>query len=628
MLGKLLLNIVGPLSLIFFVLTAPARGTETESPQTRRIPLESFATLPHFENPQISPDGRHIAVMMLHGDELVLVLQKLIRHHDKEKEAPKILPGEEMFINWYKWANNDRLIVSRRTADRDLGGLWDISRLYSVSRHENEDTVLFKVKPGRRGGFRQYPRVVSWLEEEPDYVLAELDDEKDSWAMPVVHKVNVNTGKRELVLDNKMDVFRWIADSNGDIRIGIKYDTGNSTSNVTTFYRENENAGWEILQKADFFDHDRLEPMRFDTEDANILLLTSDNLEENDFSRASEEKLFRYDLTQRKVLGPYRDERSEKIIAAIKKAMPELDVEIVSHDKAKNLYILVVSSDIQAPTYFLYDIERKSLEMMASEYPDLVGARLAKMKKVGYSARDGLTIPALLTLPNDSGGKNLPVVVYPHGGPHAHDEWGFDNYVQFFANRGYAVFQPQYRGSTGLGVEHLEAGYGQWGMAIQDDISDGVKWLVQEGIADPKRICIVGASFGGYAAAIGAAKTPDLYCCAVSINGPLDLYMLRDKDGLAMFGNMRQPILNNPEKIKENSPYHLAENIDVPLLLIAGKRDTRVSARHSEKMFKALEKLNKPVTYVELSKGDHGHSSNPDEREMFGAIEDFLARHL
>lgn len=363
-------------------------------------------------------------------------------------------------------------------------------------------------------------------------------------------------------------------------------------------------------------------------DDPNILLLTTSNMDEGLSPDESEVQLFRYDLTHRKVLGPYKDVRKEKLIETVKRALPGMEVEIVSHDKDKQLYMFRVYSDIYPPEYYLLDLARKSMEYIASEFPELVKAKLAKMKKVVYRARDGLTIPAFLTLPAGSDEKNLPVIIFPHGGPWAEDEWGFNNYVQFFANRGYAVLQPQFRGSTGHGLEHLEAGYGQWGMSIQDDITDGVKWLIKEGIADPKRIGIVGSSFGGYAAATGAAKTPDMFCCAVSINGVLDLKAYISSGQKMLFEGINRAVWNKYSDAEENSPYHLAENIKAPLLLIASEKDTVVPFEHSKKMYKRMLKLKKKVEFVELPGGEHWRTTNSNEQIKLKAVEKFLAKYM
>lgn len=224
--------------------------------------------------------------------------------------------------------------------------------------------------------------------------------------------------------------------------------------------------------------------------------------------------------------------------------------------------------------------------------------------------------------------KNLPFVIYVHGGPWARDFWGFDNYVQYFANKGYGVLQPQFRGSTGFGSKHEEAGYGEWGRLIQDDITDGVKWLIAQGIADPKRICIVGASFGGYAAAQGLVKTPDLYRCGISINGVLDLEKLYSDMGRFYFKNLKRKLFNDDDNLRPNSPFHNIPAIKSPLLLVASDKDTVVSVEHSRRMNDKMKKQGKVVQYVELKDGEHWRTSEALEGQVFKAMDAFLSKHL
>jgi dipeptidyl aminopeptidase/acylaminoacyl peptidase len=469
---------------------------------------------------------------------------------------------------------------------------------------------------------------VNFIENDPDHILAALDDEPRGWATPQVHLVNVNTGKRKRVLKNTRGVHHWIADQDGQIRIGTKIDTKFERQNVTIYYRETESSNWETLQRVDYFDHDRLSPYRFDETDPSILLVTSANLQDEQDPNEIENQLFRYDLNVRRVIGPHKDTHRKNVIKAVEKALPDVKVKIVSRDKDKNTYFFRVYSDVKAPEYFVFDIEKRTLDYVASQYPGLIDCELAPMERIMYKARDGLEIPAFLTIPVGAERENLPVVVYPHGGPWARDRWGFDNYVQFMANRGYAVFQPQFRGSTGYGIEHEEAGYGEWGAGIQDDITDGVEWLIEEGIVDPDRICIVGSSFGGYAAAMGAAKTPNLYRCVVSINGVLDLKMMIDSGRYLLFETINRTIWNDRADAESASPYHLASNITAPMLLIGSERDTIVPVKHSIRMHKKMRRLDKTVTYIELPDGEHWRTNEANEIIKFEALENFLAAQI
>lgn len=611
--------------LLLLFLTASVTATDASAAQL--IPLRVLAELPKFSHPMVSPNGKYLAATMTVDGQPMMVVQNLLTSgEEREQELVPIDSGENFFY-WYRWVNNDRLVFSLRSTTMYRFGLVNRARVGSIGR-DGRDSIFFAMQPNLRDFYRAHPNVVDFLENDPDHILAALDDEPTAWATPQVHLVNINTGHKKLLLSNRRGVYAWIADGDGVIRIGTKIDTKYGKRNVTVFYRETASDGWETLQKVDYFDHDRLEPWRFDEDDANILLMTSANLQDEQDPNDIEDQLFRYDLSIRKIIGAYENSHRKNVIKTVEQALPDLEVKIVSRDKEKNIYFFRVFSDVKSPEYFMLDIRKRTLDYVAAEYPDLHDYELAPMERISYKARDGLDIPAFLTIPVGAERKNLPVVVYPHGGPWARDRWGFDNYVQFMANRGYAVFQPQFRGSTGYGIEHEEAGYGEWGYGIQDDITDGVEWLIDQGIADPGRICIVGSSFGGYAAAMGVAKTPDLYRCAVSINGVLDLKMFIDSGRYLLFKTINRAIWNDRADAENASPHHMADRIQVPLLLMGSERDTVVPVRHSERMFKKLKRLDKPVTYIELPDGEHWRTNEANEIIKFQALEKFLAEHI
>ena len=592
------------------------------------VKLEHFAKLPAFATPIISPNGKYVAVTItLRGHPLV-VIQELYVDDDKTPEKPAYLGLPEKYhFSDYGWINDDRLLMSLRATAALQGRLATLTRMWSADR-KGKNPVFFKVKPNKEGLYRQYPKMISRLKHDDKHILLELEDYENDWAAPNVDKVNIYTGKKERIIKNTKGVYSWIADNKGVVRIGTKHDLRFGRSDVIIYCRDSQDDPWEKLQeKTDYFDKQRLIPVRFDIDDDNILLMTTDELAE-ETGDTDEYNLFRFDIKQRKVLGPYNDEFREKVYAVIERALPDLDRQMISQDEKRERFVFRVSSDTHAPEYYLLDITKPSLEFMGAEYPELADVELAPMQTVSYKARDGLTIEGFLTLPLGVPAKNVPMVIYPHGGPWAHDEWGFDNYVQFMANRGYGVFQPQFRGSTGYGLAHEEAGYGEWGRGIQDDITDGLQWLIEQGIADPKRVCILGASFGGYAAAMGAAQTPDLYQCAVAINGVLDLKQYHESANRMFFGNINKAMWNDWDHILEASPYHLAENITVPMLIIGSERDVNVPVSHSRKMHERLKKLNKPATYIELPNGEHYRTNEPNEITKLKAIEAFLSQHL
>ncbi|MFO1367760.1 MAG: S9 family peptidase [Marinagarivorans sp.] len=590
--------------------------------QAPYYPVENFAKLPQYSNPQISPDGRKIAAtIIINGKPIIYV-----KNRDEPAKVYPPLVTADTYFSRYAWANNDRVIVALRGTSKRGNGLYNYRRLVSA-RFDGSAPVGYKMEPDQNGYFRQYAWMVGQNKQDTRHMLMALDDDKNTFNAPLVHQVDLETGEKKLVEKNTRGIGYWVADHQGRLRIGIRYK--DSTRNQAIFYRINESSPWEELQNVKISDNDLLEVFSFMPEDDNILLVTTDQLsDENELtSPGTPEKLYRYNLTTRTIEGEYVDTIYNKIKATAQKAMPGYAINIISHDDNKETYTLSASSDDKPELFFLYDRKLKTMDLIGSAYPQLEGAALAKMQKITYPARDNYKIPALLTTPNEAN-KNLPFIIFVHGGPESHDEWGFNNYVQYFANRGYGVLQPQFRGSTGFGIAHNEAGRKQWGKLIQDDITDGVKWLVKQGIADPKHICIVGGNFGGYAAAIGLAKTPELYACGISINGVMDLEQLYDDSDHYAAKNAIRDALNERNNLEANSPIKLSNQVKAPLLLIAATKDTVVPFTHSTKMHKKLAEQKKPVEFIELPNGEHWLTSEPDQIKIFNALEGFLSKYL
>jgi acetyl esterase/lipase len=589
--------------------------------------LDDFAQLPAVSAPTISPNGQQVAYVITHNDMPVIVTKHLYK---PEEKFIGVIPLQGIQLSWFQWVNDDRLLVGARMATKwPRIGLLNLTRMFSVDK-TGENVLMFDMKPNKWGYFLQHPHMVHDLPDDPEHVLLALDESEEHWAMPKVHKVNVYNGEKNLVEANRGGFYRFIADNNGKIRVGVKARNKGRVSVI--HYRDEENASWKILQRENQLSEKLMTPVRFDFTDNNVLLFASHELEDDENDQ-DDHDLHAFDLKQQKVIGPYKNPQRLAARAALEKAFPGRRVELVSAMNPITLgkAFYRVYSDVHPPQYFLFDIEKKEAAYFGSAYPKLDDAVLHPMQELSYKARDGLEIPTYLTLPVSAKGKDkpkLPLIVYPHGGPWARDYWGFDNYVQMFANEGYAVFQPQFRGSTGFGYDHEVAGYQQWGLGIQDDITDGVQWLIAEGIADPARICIVGASFGGYAAAMGLAQTPELYKCGISINGVLDMKLHYDGLGRYLFSGVNRELLNPRRDIQQVSPYHLRNSIKAPLLLIASEKDTVVDPKHSRNMHKQLKKQGKHVEYVELPNGEHWRSIESNEKIIMQNMQRFLRQYL
>jgi dipeptidyl aminopeptidase/acylaminoacyl peptidase len=305
----------------------------------------------------------------------------------------------------------------------------------------------------------------------------------------------------------------------------------------------------------------------------------------------------------------------------------------VSASEDGRFVLFRVRSDVQASSYYAYDREQKALSHLVDQHPELPAERMSPMQSIAYTARDGLRISGYLTLPNGRGGKNLPAIVLPHGGPFARDVRDWNAEVQFLASRGFAVLQPNFRGSSGFGRAFERSGYRQWGLAMQDDISDGVKWLVEQGIADPDRIGIYGASYGGYAALVGGTKTASLYRAAAAYAPVVDLELMIDDEasyrGYVPYAETQiGGELGDKERLRANSPLRLAEQAGVPILLGHGDEDDVVDVHHSRKMAAALRKAGKPFEYLEFPHEIHGFLLESNRIRWYEALAAFFEKHL
>src|SRR6202022_142297 len=322
------------------------------------------------------------------------------------------------------------------------------------------------------------------------------------------------------------------------------------------------------------------------------------------------------------------------VYKTIQEKVPGYEFDLVSTDKNEDAFVVRAFTDRSRPVFYLYDSDSGELAKLADSAPWLKPDDLAEMKPIEYKSRDGLTINGYLTLPKGRTPKNLPVVVNPHGGPWGRDEWGFDPETQFLANRGFAVLQMNFRGSTGYGRKFWEASFKQWGKAMQDDVTDGVNWLISQGIADPKRVAIYGGSYGGYAVLAGITKAPDLYAAAVDYVGVSNLFTFMKtippywKPMLDMFHEM----VGDPEKDKqlfqENSPALNADKIKTPLFVAQGAKDPRVNINESNQIVDALKKRGIDVEYMVKENEGHGFHNEENRFAFYEAMEKFLEKYL
>ncbi|MFP3944980.1 MAG: alpha/beta hydrolase family protein [Alphaproteobacteria bacterium] len=658
------------LSAIFLICTVILCGPAQAAP-----PAEAFGSLPTFGDAEISPDGRRIAMLQTFKGRTVATIYKV---GAPQGTRPVIINPGQGKVRSIRWATNDRLLIWMSITHKMGGGrqaeTYEVRRILSMKADGSDSAFLF------RDSDFQYvlnaPFLLSSLPDDPNHILMfQIDAEryerggvKKGSNIPrsgfrglSVYRVNVNDGRAEKVESAWKTTGKWLVDSNATVRVRIDED-----HRMTILARGPQ--GGDFKQIAQYDDEDPRSGMSFRGfgTDPNTVYVTA----RRDTDRLG---VYTYDLSAAKVSGKaflhdrfdvdgvIRDWHTDRIVGATYTAhMPEATywdpawaalqkrlegvfkgrtVSIVSVSRDRNAVIFLVETPGNPGTYYLYEANAKRVSPLGPRYEGLAEKDLGTVKPLTYEARDGLTIPAYLTLPPGKEAKDLPLVVLPHGGPAARDDQSFHWWASFYASRGYAVLQPNYRGSEGYGKKFVEAGYGEFGGKMQDDLTDGVKHLVAQDIADPERVCIVGGSYGGYAALAGAAFTTDVYACAVSVNGVSDLVLMmgeavRRRDVQVGFYSVDywQKWLGDryraQDQMKAASPALHADRVGAPVLLIHGKDDTVVPFLHSEKMANALREAGKPHKLIELEGEDHGLSRADSRIRVLKETESFLKEHI
>lgn len=627
---------------------AESAPVQKAAPAPQQLPVEAFARLPFIELASLSPDGLHFAgLFAIDGEQRILVSSI---DFDHSKTMMFAVP-DETEISRIRWINDDNILVNIYGLQRVEMDSWYISRMFAVNRKSGDVTRLLWKGRGQNAGD------VIWTPSDGSTeILAAAQgsvysNSAEFW--PTVYRVNVETGKARRVVKGKEYVFDWGADRSGNVRIGIGYSDHNQTSRL--LYAKEGSKNFKTVDRADLGEEESLDvPFMFVPGTDNGMLI-KDNaqgksviMERNFLTNEDIRTVYESDKGDvaavtlsydgSKILGvvladkfdtvDWLDPKMQAAQKLLDEAAVNADAEIisVSRDQSKML-VRIGTSDNPGLLYFL-DASTGSLTKFAAINEAIGNRRLARAKYIQYKARDGLDIEGVLTLPKGREARDLPLIVMPHGGPWGHDSLVYDYWAQFLADRGYAVVQPNFRGSTGYGDAFLKKGQGQMGFAMQDDISDAVQWAVDEKIADPARVCIVGASYGGYAAMWGIIKDPDQYRCAISIAGVSELRREVNDFGSSVRAKLyRDQWKKMTPDFKDVSPLYGVDRIKTPLLLIHGKKDVTVDHVQSEKMYKQMTKQGKPVDFVSLPLADHYFTRGADRLQLLQSIESFLYEH-
>lgn len=598
------------------------------------IPTEDFFRNPEKVGFSLSPDGEHLAFLQPWETRLNIHVQKI-----GEEEATRITSSTERDIVRYFWTGNSRIAYLQDTKGDEN---W---RLYTVNvdgTEENELTPFEKVQV----------RIVDDLEEDEENVLISMN--KRDARIHDVYRINIVKGEMEMIAQNPGNIINWQTDHDGNLRIAQTSDG----VNTSVLYRDIEKDDFQVLITTTF--KEIFQPLFFTFDNKNLYIASNigrDKTAIYDYDIEKKETtnlLFEHpevDVSnlmrskkRKKITGVsylldkrhyhFLDNEREQLQKKLEDRLPGYEIVVVDMSKDETKALVVTYSDKSLGAYYYLDRETDEFIKLTEISPWLNEEDMCDMEPITYQSRDGLTIHGYLTSPKGKKPKNLPVVVNPHGGPWARDAWGYNPEVQFLANRGYAVLQMNFRGSTGYGRAFWEASFKQWGKAMQDDITDGVNWLIEQRIADPRRVGIYGGSYGGYATLAGLTFTPDLYACGVDYVGVANIFswLKAIPPYWSLYLEMIYEMVGHPEQDKDllesASPAFHVDKIKVPLLIAQGANDPRVPKAESDQIVEGLKKRGIDVPYIVKDNEGHGFRNEENRFDFYREMERFLSKHL
>lgn len=613
-------------------------------------PVAAFARLPAIRDIEVSPDGQHVAAFLEINGNYTFVVIKLTPGASPEL-VYALSSTADYRVNWSKWTSADRLILSTRFAAERYRTPTTETRLLSIRPDGSDMRLALHNRSGARP-LQIQDDVVDFRPLDPDHIYLQYDP--DFQGEPGVYRVNVVTGRTSRVQRGRGNIRDWISDPSGEIRVGEGVENNRrqvmmmktSDGNWRDFDHRVQQEGvsfwpWGFVEGSDLL------YVASNHETPTMALYTFD-IDEDAFV----DQIFAH--PQFDVSHPIRNHDQTQILGVsygdgvhwfdpsrpnehrqLRKALG-MDAGIIDETPDGRFAVVAAGNDLQPTTYFLYDRQENNVIYIDAKYPDLTNRPLGPVIEVSYAARDGLEIPGYITLPpwvpSLEDAKDLPFILHPHGGPTARDFRRFDYLTQYFASRGYGVLQMNFRGSEGYGTNFQAAGDRAWGQEMQDDITDGAQWLVDLGHANPDKLAIMGWSYGGYAALMGAVKTPDLYQCAISVNGATDLPDQLDHwnnyvDGEYWSRHMGR-MWKDRVMLRENSPARRADDITMPILLVHGTEDRTVPFDQAQKMARAMRRNDVDHTFIELENGDHSLTSGANRLRMMEEMDAFLAECL
>ena len=649
-------------NLILLAAALPLLAADSSPPPAApvvpELPVRTFFQAPAITSLTFSPDGKRVACLIPYERRMNLAVI------DLEKGTKNLLTNfKDRQATQPSWASNERILF--RVDDEGKESF----ALYAVNRDGSDPTVLASgySKAGTTEELNtRFRSVLGRIEGDSKNILVLANLTYRDWSD--VATLNLKTGTMTTIMEAPGNVDYYVRDHSGKVRLAVMQK--DQTRQV--LYRDTKNRAWITLGEH-HMDRPGWEPIAFDGDNRTLfiwsdvgrktkaiyrydveerrqrdLVLANDTYDAVDANAAvatSFTPSVIYDSAKRRVVGlsysadrtrfHWLDEEMRQLYKKLETSLPEAVHWPRQFAEEGSKIIFYSASDCDPGVYYLYDRAKQKLSELAVIKPAIDPEKMAAGKPVAFPARDGLRLHGYLTLPKGRAPKNLPLVLHPHGGPFGlRDEWTYRDEVQFYANRGFAVLQVNYRGSGGYGRGFESAGFKKWGLEMQDDLSDGVKWAIAEGIADPGRVVISGASYGGYATMAGLTFSPELYCAGINYVGVTNIELLIPKEappGFMYWRDTRLGSLNEAadrKRIHDTSPVHFADRIQAPLLMGYGKNDPRVHIDHGFDMERALKKADK--TFELIIEEDEGHGFRLEEKRIafFTAVDAFLKKYV
>lgn len=613
------------------------------------IDLDAFFGEVEITAVKISPDGKYISFLKPYQGTRNVWIKKA----DEPFSAAKPVSAEaKRPIMAYFWSRDGKYLLY--TQDQLGDENFNIYAINPVPLPQ-ENTGVPPVRnitnaKGARAVIYELPRTA------PDLIYVGLNDRDKAWHD--LYNVRISTGERTLIHQNTDRVVEWVFDNSGALRLALRTDNQGNTEILRV-----DADKMTPIYSCDVFEG--CAPIHFDHTNRKVYLITNKGentnfigltlldpqtgsvtpLESDPHNRVDLQGVLFSDVDDRLLATIYCEDREEiywkdpafeNDYDWLRTKLPGMELQFGSHTDDENVWIVSAMSDVEPGETYLFDRKTRKLQLQYRVRNEIPRDALSHVQVIHYESSDGLEISAYLTLPKGVPPKDLPLVVLPHGGPWERDRWGYDTFAQFLANRGYAVLQPNFRGSTGYGKKLLNAGNGEWGRKMQDDLTWGVKYLVAKGSINPKRVGIAGGSYGGYATLAGVAFTPELYAAAVAMFPPSDLaFLLRsippywEAMRKILYARVADPDTAEGKKLLElESPVHTAAQIKTPLMVVQGANDPRVNKRNSDEIVVAVRDRSVPVEYLVAPDEGHGFARPINNLAMVAAMEKFMARYL